>query len=66
MANKKHTNRGYNVGYDKNSSKTLPQDDWQVNINLTPQGNNTYVGAWNPIPGKERPTTHVKINECDH
>lgn len=41
-------------------------EPWQINMDLTPKGSDTAKGAFLPRPGYERPTTHVKVNECDH
>lgn len=48
------------------SGRAVPNEQWEINLNLTPKGNDSPEGAWNPRPGKDRPTTHVKTNECDH
>lgn len=42
------------------------KDHWQVNVNLTPEGADNALDAWNPRKSKNRPCTHVKTNECDH
>jgi hypothetical protein len=44
----------------------IPQGHWQVNRNVTPEGNNSGWGAFLPRKGKDRPPPHTKINECDH
>lgn len=44
----------------------IPQSHWEINRNLTPSGNDSAQGAFLPRSGKDRPTTHVKTNECDH
>lgn len=46
--------------------KVIDNDPWQFNFDLTPKGNDTGWGAFLPRPGKDRPTPHVKLNECDH
>jgi hypothetical protein len=39
---------------------------WQINRDITPEGNNSPWGAFLPREGKNRPTPHTKLNECDH
>lgn len=46
--------------------RAVPNEHWQVNRDLTPEGNNSGWGAFLPRQGKNRPTTHIKTNECDH
>lgn len=69
----KHTK--HNPDYQKNrtadvvihgNKQAISGDHWQVNMDLTPAGNESAWGAFLPRSGKDRPTTHVKINECDH
>lgn len=50
----------------KDSGPILPQEHWEMNRNITPAGDSSGWGAFLPRPGKDRPTPHVKINECDH
>lgn len=50
----------------KGSGPAIPQDQWEVNRDLTPEGNDTGWGAFLPRCAYKRPTTHVKTNECDH
>lgn len=50
----------------KGSGPVIPQHHWQVNKDLTPQGDSSGWGAFLPRSGKDRPTPHVKTNECDH
>lgn len=42
------------------------KDHWQINVNPMPGNGNNGQGAFEPKAGKNRPTTHKKINECDH
>lgn len=44
----------------------VPNEHWEVNRNLTPDGKPNPWGAFLPMPGKDRPTPHTKTNECDH
>ncbi len=44
----------------------VPPQQWQVNRDLTPEGDNSGYGAFNPRKGKNRPTVYPKTNECDH
>ena len=46
--------------------RAVPNDHWEKNMDLTPEGSNTPAGAFLPRPGKDRPCTHKKTNECDH
>jgi hypothetical protein len=48
------------------NERAVPQDHWEVNKDLTPKGASNGWGAFLPRPGDERPTPHVKTNECDH
>lgn len=50
----------------KGSGRAVPNEQWQMNKDLTPQGDSTGWGAFLPRCGKDRPTPHVKTNECDH
>jgi len=46
--------------------RAVPNEQWQVNMDLTPKGESNGWGAFLPRPGNERPTPHTKTNECDH
>lgn len=48
------------------SGRAVPNEQWQKNMNLTPDAKPTPAGAFNPMKAKDRPCTHVKTNECDH
>ena len=48
------------------SGRAVPNEQWQMNMNLTPDGHPNPREAFNPMKGKDRPCTHVKTNECDH
>jgi hypothetical protein len=50
----------------KGSGPAVPNKHWEINRNLTPEGNETAWGAFLPRKAKNRPTIHVKTNECDH
>lgn len=50
----------------KGSGRAVPNEQWQINMNLTPKGESTPWGAFLPRAGKDRPTPHTKTNECDH
>lgn len=45
---------------------SMPNEQWQKNLNLTPAGESNAWGAFLPRSGKDRPTPHTKTNECDH
>ncbi len=46
--------------------RAVPNEYWQVNRDLTPPGSDAPKYAFNPRCPKDRPTMHVKTNECDH
>ena len=44
-----------------------PSKQWEeINVDLTPKGNNEPWGAFQPRPPSERPCMHAKTNECDY
>jgi hypothetical protein len=50
----------------KQKQHAISNVQWEKNMDLTPEGNNSGSGAFLPRSGKNRPTTHVKTNECDY
>jgi len=50
----------------KGSGRAVPNEHWQMNLNLTPDGRPDPRNCFNPMRPKDRPTMHVKTNECDH
>lgn len=48
------------------SDAAVPNKHWEMNRNITPAGNDSGWGAFLPRSGKDRPTPHTKLNECDH
>lgn len=48
------------------SHSAIPNNPWEVNRNLTPAGSNNPADVFLPRSPKNRPTAHVKTNECDH
>lgn len=48
------------------SGPCIQQNHWQMNKNLTPEGDDSGWGAFLPRKGRNRPTPHTKTNECDH
>lgn len=50
----------------KGKGPVVPHAHWEVNRDLTPHGESDGWGAFLPRCGKDRPTPHVKTNECDH
>ena len=48
------------------NGRAVPNEQWQVNRDLTPAGDDSAWGAFLPRSGKSRPTPHTKTNECDH
>lgn len=50
--------------YKKDS---MPRDKhWEKHLTVSLAGKGTPDGAFLPRQAKDRPTPHVKINECDH
>lgn len=48
-------------------AQLAPNQQWEVNLNATPAGaDRPSCDNWLPRAGKDRPTPHKKINECDH
>lgn len=50
----------------KKSGRAVPNEQWEINLNLTPHGESTGKGAFLPRCGKDRPTTHTKTNDMDY
>ncbi len=50
----------------KGSGRAVPNQQWEKNFNLTPDGMPEPATCFNPMRPKDRPSTHVKVNECDH
>ena len=48
------------------SGKAVPNEQWEMNKDLTPKGEDNAWGAFLPKAGKDRPTPHTKTNKCDH
>lgn len=44
----------------------VPNQQWEINVNITPGGDNTGWGAFLPRSGKDRPQPYTKLNETDH
>lgn len=58
--------KNLNVGSSM-KKKPINNDHWEMNFNSTPKGSDMPPSdQWLPRPGKERPTPHRKINQCDH
>jgi hypothetical protein len=51
---------------NKGWTPDVPNKQWEINRALTPEGSDTSYGAFFPRSGKDRPTMHLKVNECDH
>ncbi len=47
------------------SGRAVPNEQWEINKDLTPSGAPNPWGAFLPMPGRIRPTPHTKTNECD-
>jgi len=50
----------------KGWGEAVPNKQWEVNRDLTPEGSDDGYGAFNPRAGRHRPTVYPKTNECDH
>ena len=48
------------------SGRAVPNEHWEVNRDLTPEGAPNAWGAFLPQCGKYRPAPHTKTNETDH
>lgn len=48
------------------SGPAVPNEQWQMNRNITPAGDDSGWGAFLPRAGKNRPQPYTKLNECDH
>lgn len=47
--------------------KPMSEKQWEMNYKSCEYNNPDYeMTAWVPTPGKDRPTPHKKVNECDH
>jgi hypothetical protein len=45
----------------------MSNEQWEVNVEPCDYNNpDEPMTCWVPTPGKDRPTPHKKINECDH
>ncbi len=71
MSKKTHHNPDYSKDktadvIKKGNSRAVPNEQWEINMDLTPKGANDAWGAFLPQAGKDRPTPHTKTNECDH
>lgn len=51
----------------KDKSSAVPNGQWEMMVNITPSGiPNDPAGAFLPMPGRIRPVSHKKVNECDY
>ena len=71
MAKKTHHNPDYSKNRTADVIKhgggcAVPNDQWDINMNLTPRGDDSAWGAFLPRSGKDRPTPHTKTNELDY
>jgi hypothetical protein len=53
---------------EKKREAPIPKKEWERHYEMNPQtDSNTRAGKeWNARPAKDRPHTHIKVNECDH
>jgi hypothetical protein len=58
----------HNPDYAKNKTAdvkkkphAVPQDHWEMDIDLQ-----ALLDPWGACSGKNRPSTHIRVNECDH
>jgi hypothetical protein len=50
----------------KGSGRAVPNEQWQMNHDITPAGSDTAEGAFLPRQARNRPRPFTPINECDH
>lgn len=51
----------------KGSGRAVPNKQYEHIVNATPAGSDlSEKTCWEPMPSKDRPRTHKKINECDY
>lgn len=50
----------------KDWGPAVPNEQWEMNMDLTPAGESNGWGAFLPRTSKSRPQPHVKVNECDN
>lgn len=43
----------------------VPNEQWEIQRDITPTGYPDPWGAFLPMPGRMRPTPHTKVNETD-
>lgn len=48
------------------SSPAVPNTRWEMCYEPTPKGSDYGGDTFQPRAGKDRPTPHKKVNECDH
>jgi hypothetical protein len=71
MSKKTHHNPDYSKDktadvIKKGSGRAIPNEPWEINKDLTPEGSDDGYGAFNPRVARNRPTVYPKTNECDH
>ncbi len=65
----RHHNHGSHASVPgKGKGPATPSQHWEMHYDPTPHGEAMLQGQenWDPMPGKARPHTHVKINDADH
>jgi len=50
----------------KGNGRAVPDEHWEVNRDLTPEGADDPVGAFLPRTASRRGKNYPKTNECDH
>ena len=50
----------------KGSGPAIPNEHWEKNYDLTPEGSNTAEGAFLPRNSRKREKNYPKTNECDY
>ncbi len=63
----KHHNHGPNASVPAKAGKQVPpKEHWEMHYDDAPTAKPTPSGAFLPKRSKDRPTPHLKVNECDH
>lgn len=48
------------------SGRAIPNEQWEKNMDLTPEGDDSPLGAFRPRNGSKRSQVYPKTNECDY
>lgn len=50
----------------KGNGRAVPNEQWEKNMDLTPEGDDTPLGAFRPRNGRQRSQIYVKTNDMDY